>query len=145
MEADRRVLEPKPANNAWPVMVILTGDPPVRSELDVDRFNAWVQSLIKRGASAHTVVVRGSSTGVVGDVAQNITANLGGIFEAINSSTALPDYMKTIATRVAADAAAMTNRYEVEFQSDAKDSSGKLEVTLAKEGARVQLSGRRPF
>ncbi len=145
LEADRRFLTPKAANNAWPVLVVLTTDNGEgRSEPDVEAFNRLVNDLMARGANAHAVVVRGKQWGIVNELAENLVANMGGIFQAIAIANAVPDHMKTIGARVAGDLKAWSNRYEVEFQSDPKSAQAGVEVQIAREGARLQVEGRRP-
>jgi hypothetical protein len=145
LEADRRLLAPKESKNAWPVLVILTTDHgESRTQPDVDAFNRLVNDLMARGANAHAIVLRGKQYGMVNEMVQNLVANMGGIFEPIAIASGVPDLMKTIGARVASDFKAWSNRYEVEFQSDAKTAQAAVEVQIAREGARLQVEGRRP-
>jgi hypothetical protein len=138
-------LSPKAANNAWPVIVILmTDNGDSRTDVDVDRFNAFVIDLTARGASAHAVIVRGQRFGIISELAQNVVANLGGSIESLAISSAVPNYMKTIASRVTNDFKAMAGRYEVEFQSDPKAMDSGVEVQVTREGVRLQVTGKRP-
>ena len=92
----------------------------------------------------HAVVMRGLNSAMISEIAQNLTWNLDGIFETINVSTAMGDYMKRIAARIAADHQAMTNRYEVEFQSGTSELDVPIRVQV-RPGLTVQMSLRRPF
>ena len=82
---------------------------------------------------------------VLSDLALNFTQNTGGIFEPIAIANALPDKMKAIAARIAADRKAMTTRYELEYAADPKVPMKTVEVRLKREGAVIQTSARRPF
>jgi hypothetical protein len=145
-ETDRRLLWPKPANNAWPVLVVLMTDSgqDARS-LDVDEFNRFVDDFVARGGSAHALVVRETTFGPLSEIAQNLAGNAGGIYEPIAASTAVADHMRSIGDRVAADRTAMAGKYELEYQSDVTAAGSAVSVQVTRVGARVRASARRPF
>ncbi len=143
LEADRRLLKSAPA---WPVFVILTTDAgEMRGEVDVDAFNRFSNDFMARAGTAHAVVVQGASSGIVTEIAKNLAANTRGVLEVLQIANALPNKMTALAARIAADHAAMATRYEVEFTSDAGSGGSGIVVEVARDGARLQLSGVRPF
>jgi hypothetical protein len=144
LETDRRFL--KSAPDRWPVLVILTTD---AGEMDgrpsVERFNAFAQDFLGRGGNAHALVIKGTNTGLITDLALHLSNNTGGVYEGLAISTALGDKMKALATRLAADQQAMVNRYAIEFVGDTKGAQ-TIEVRLpSRDGLKIQISGRRPF
>ena len=143
-EADRRFL--KNAPTFWPVFVIVTidvGDS--RLNFDSDAFNAFVKDFVARGGSVHAVAIKGPNAALISELMLNFTQNVGGIYEGIAASTAIPDKLKTIAARIAADRKAMATRYEVEWAVDPKAPVQPIEVRVKRDGAVIQLSARRPF
>ena len=57
----------------------------------------------------------------------------------MNISNSLPDTLKALGTRVAADDTAMTSKYEVEFQTSSADMK-PIDVAVARAGVRLQMS-----
>jgi hypothetical protein len=144
LEADRRFL--KSAQGRWPVFAILiTDSAQTRQQAPVEAFNDFVNDFIGRGGSAHAIVLTGATSGIVSEFARNLTTNVGGQFESMAIANALPDKMKALADRISGDHRAMAARYEVEYASDAKVAVRGLEVSVAREGAQIRLSARRPF
>jgi VWA domain-containing protein len=144
LEADRRFL--KNAGGKWPVFVILTTDNgETRGELNIDGFNRFVSDFVARAGTAHVIILKGTSSGPRTDLALNLSENSGGMREVINVATAVPERMRSVASRLAADHKAMEGAYELEFVSEGRPSP-TLEIRLVREsGAALQFSGRRPF
>ena len=102
VEADRRFL--KPAADKWPVVVILSTDHSEnRSQLRIDDYNKFMNDFLQRGGIAEAVVVKGRDTGVVTDIALNLTSNTGGKYEALATPNGVPDKLKAAAERITAE------------------------------------------
>jgi Mg-chelatase subunit ChlD len=102
LEADTRLL--KSAPTMWPVFVIVMTDAgETRSEQRIDDYNKFMNDFTARGGQAHTIVIRGKNSGVVTDIAINLSENTRGIHETIAISNALPDKLREVATRLEAD------------------------------------------
>jgi Mg-chelatase subunit ChlD len=143
-EADKRLL--KNAPTSWPVFVIVTADPgDSRMDPRIEEFNDFVKDFTARGGSAHAVAIKGTKAGLISELAMNFSQNTGGIYEPLAIANALPDKMKAIAARIAADRKAMSTRYELEYGADPKAAMQPVEIRLKREGATIQLSSRRPF
>lgn len=146
LEADTRFL--KNAPDRWPVFVLVTNDTGAsRGEAPIDRYNRFMNDYLLRGGSAHAVVIGGTQTGIISDIVSNLVTNAGGILETMTISNALPDKMKALAARLAADQTAMAGRYEIQYTSDAKAKPGApIELAVAtRTDIRVSMSARRPF
>jgi hypothetical protein len=144
LESDRRFLKPAPAQ--WPVFVILNTDSgETLVEPRVDDYNKFMADFLLRGGSAHGVVVRGRNTGPVTDFTQNLVQNTGGLLDVINLDSVLPERLKTIAERLAADHRTMITRYELEYASDAKVQQPRIQVGVSRPGVNLTMSPRRPF
>lgn len=144
VEADRRFLASAPGQ--WPVLVIVTTDKGEnRREFNLDRYNTFMNSFVARGGAAHAVIVRGKEVGPVTDLAQNLVENTRGIHGAINTDTVLPERLRAIAERLAADHQKMADTYEVEFIGDDKAVQPIVNIILTREGGQVQMAARRPF
>ena len=144
IEADRRFLTSAPGQ--WPVMVIVTTDNgEVRREFNLDRYNAFMNSFVARGAAAHAVILRGKETGPVSELTLNLVENTRGLHSEINTDISLPDQLAAIARRVNADHEQMANTFEVEFIGDAKQVQPMVNVIVARDGVTLEMSGRRPF
>jgi len=102
VEADRRFL--KPAADKWPVVVILSTDQAEnRSQVRIDDYNKFMNDFLQRGGIAEAVILKGRETGVVTDIALNLTANTGGKYEAIAAPNGVPDKLKAAAERLTAE------------------------------------------
>lgn len=144
IEADQRFL--KPVAGQWPVFVIVTTDfGESRREPDIARYNRFMNDFLGRGGIAHTVVLSGRQIGFVTDLAQNLVENTGGTYQSIVVDTALHDKLTNVADRVNDDYRIMVNRYEVEFNGDAKAIQPTILVGVTREDVRLQMSPRRPF
>jgi hypothetical protein len=82
---------------------------------------------------------------MVSELSRVLAGGLGGIFDAIAVSSAVPIRMKFMGERVAEDFALMENRYEVEYATDASAPATDIDVRVARTGVTVQLSSYRPF
>jgi hypothetical protein len=63
----------------------------------------------------------------------------------INTDYSLPERLKGIAERLAADHHTMVNKYEVEFSGDARLLQPVINVAVTRDGVQVEMSPRRPF
>jgi hypothetical protein len=75
-------------------------------------------------------------------IALNATHNTGGRYDVMNTTTALPEKMKTLGAQLAADAQKMSSWYTVEFQTDAAELK-PIDVAVARNGVKLQMSYRR--
>jgi hypothetical protein len=75
-------------------------------------------------------------------VAENITNNSGGRYDVMNTTTALPEKMKTLGEELAEDHRHLANWYAVDFQTDGSDTA-PVDVGVAREGVRLQISSTR--
>lgn len=131
------------AENRWPVFVIVTGDGPEGSAgANEKKFNDWVVALPSRGISAHAIVMKFKGGGMPEVVANHVAVSAGGVYEFINTSNSLPDKMKAVGDRIAADAKQMSTWYEVEFQSEAAQPQ-PVDVGVARSGVKLQMSYQR--
>ena len=146
IEADRRFLDAAPGQ--WPVLVIVTTDNGATiAEPNIDRFNRFVRQLVGRGGTAHAIVMhnRASSQRITTQFVLNVVENTGGFYDSMAIANVLPDKMKMLAEHIDANHKAMSNWYEVEFTSDGRTPSPRVEVGTTREGVSVQMSRRRPF
>ncbi len=145
MEADQRFLKPV-AGTRWPVVVILTTDiGEVRREPDIPRYNRFMNDYLARGGSAHAIIMQGKHFGPVTDLTQNFVQNMGGMYLSLIVDSGLPNRLRSIAERLAADHQKMASWYELEFAGDSKLVQSVINVNVHREGLRVRMSPRRPF
>jgi hypothetical protein len=143
LEADRRFLRPV---TQWPVFVLVTTDNgDSRAAANINEFNAFVDSFRQRGGSAHGIVIKGTNSAQIADIAENLIQNTGGIHNVVNQSTAIEPGLKAIAERLAADHAKMANVYEIDYPSDAKIKQPAIEVGTSRGTVTLQLFPRRPI
>ncbi len=144
MEADKRFL--KTAPDQWPVLVIITTDRgETRREPNIDEYNRFMNDFLARGGAAHSVVVVGQQSGLVSDLVQNLTENMGGLRFTINTDNALPMRVKEIAERLLDDYKLMEHRYQVDYTGDGSMKTPVVNVSVGRPGVRLQMSPRRPF
>jgi hypothetical protein len=143
LESDRRFLRPV---TQWPVFVILTADtgdtrlnPPLRE------YNAFLESFLQRGGSAHGIVIKFAKSAYISDIAVNLIENTGGVLHVVNQASAVEAQLQEIAKRLAADHAKMANVYEIEYPSDGKIKEPAIEVSTSRANVTLNLSPRRPF
>ena len=143
LESDRRLLRPV---TQWPVfVVVITDSADSRGEPRTEEYNRFLDDFLRRGGSAHGVVVKGTRAGHITDIASNLIQNTGGIYDGVNQSTVLEERLKAIAVRLADDHRRMASAYEVEYTSDAKIQKLQIEISTARPGVTVRLSMRRPI
>ena len=75
-------------------------------------------------------------------VANNLTRNTGGRYDAMNTTNALPDKMKALAEQLALDHRKMEAWYQLDFQTDATELR-PIDVGVARTGVRLEISDRR--
>jgi hypothetical protein len=142
MEIDDRFF--KKADDRWPVFVIFTSDGTESSAGAREKeFNKWNVAIGARGVTVHAFVFKtGKGGGVPEVVANNLTRNTGGRYDAMNTTNALPDKMKALGEQLALDHRKMEAWYELDFQSDSTDFK-PIDVGVARPGVRLEISDRR--
>jgi hypothetical protein len=100
LESDKRFL--KPAGDRRHLFVVLTTDQPLLGEPPVYAYNAFVKDFVLRRGRAHGIVIRGTNSGLISQVVENLTSNTDGIFQVMVVSNSLAGRMKEIAEQVAA-------------------------------------------
>ncbi len=142
LEADSRFL--RKAENRWPVFVIVTSDgPEISAGAHEKEFNQWAAALAQRGVSVHAFVFKtGKGSGFPEIIAQNATQNTGGHYDMMNTTTSLPEKMKTLAAQLAAEAQKMSTWYTVEFQTDSAELK-PIDVAVPRNGVKLRMSYRR--
>ena len=144
IEADRRFMASAPGQ--WPVFaLVMTDKGENRREFDLDRYNAFMNSMVARGGTAHAIIVRGNAVGPVTDLTINLVENTGGLYGAINTDTTLPERLTAMAKRIVADHQQMANTFEVEFIGDPKMVQPMVNVVVKRDGVDLVMSARRPF
>jgi len=143
LDVDDRFM--RKADNRWPVFVVVTGDGTEGSAgANEKKFNEWIVALPTRPVEAHAIALKFRGGGMPEIVASHVAQAGGGIYEFMNTSNALPDKMKAIGARLAADRRAMSTKYEIEYLTDSADQK-PIDVGVAKSGVTIQLSFRRPL
>jgi len=141
LDMDNRFI--KKAEGRWPVFVIITGDGPEGSAgANEKKFNDWVVALPARAISAHAVVMKFKGGGLPEVFANHVAVSAGGMYDFINTSNSLPDKLKAIGDRIAADAKQMSTWYEVEFQSETPQPQ-PVDIGVARGGVKLQMSYQR--
>jgi hypothetical protein len=62
-----------------------------------------MNSFLQRGGIADAVLVKGRETGMVTDIAINLTSNTGGKYDALATPNGVPDKLKAAGQRIAAE------------------------------------------
>jgi hypothetical protein len=134
----------KKADDRWPVFVIFTSDGTESSAGAREKeFNRWNLAIAARGVTVHAFVFKTGKGGETPEVvANNLTRNTGGRYDAMNTTNALPDKMKALAEQLALDHRKMEAWYELDFQTDAADLK-PIDVGVARSGVRLEISDRR--
>jgi hypothetical protein len=142
LEIDDRFF--KKADDRWPVIVIFTSDGTESSQGAREKeFLKWSPMLGPRGFSVHAFVLKTpKGSGMPEIVAENLTKNTGGRYDVMNTTTALPEKMKTLGEQLALDHRAMSAWYEVDIQTDATEIK-PVEVAVPRDGVRLQISNSR--
>jgi hypothetical protein len=142
LDADERFF--RKTSDRWPVFVVVTTDSgATRGEQLILRYNKFLTDFMLRGGSAHAVLIQGSRPRAISDFIENLVRNTNGVLETMAVSNPLAAKMKDLAARIAADRAAMSGRYEVEYPSEATAST--VELTVTRPGVTVRVSPLRPF
>ena len=143
LEIDDRFFK-KGADDRWPVFVIFTSDGTESSTGAREKeFMKWAPAIGDRGISAHAFVFKvPKGAGLPDVIAENITQNTGGRYDVMNTTTALPEKMKALGDKLALDHRNMSAWYELDIQTDATEFKS-LDVVVAREGVRLQISDRR--
>jgi hypothetical protein len=103
----------------------------------------WSPLLGPRGITVHAFVLKTpKGSGMPEIVAENLTHNTGGVYDVMNTTTALPDKMKALAERLTLDQHNLSSWYEVDIQSEAADTT-PVDVAVNREGVKLQLSATR--
>lgn len=100
LESDRRFL--KPATDRRPLFVLLTTDQPMLGEPPLYAYNNFVKDFVRRRGRAHGIVIRGTNTGLISQIVENLTGNTDGIYHTLVVGNSLADHMKQVAGEVAA-------------------------------------------
>jgi hypothetical protein len=142
LESDRRFLRPV---TQWPVIVFVTTDNGFATQTPrVKEYNAFIQSFMQRGGSAHGIIIKGAASNQIAYVAENLVLNTRGVHKVVNQSTAVESDLKEIAERLTADHAKMANVYEIDYPSDGKIEEPAIEISTSRANVIVQVSQRRP-
>jgi hypothetical protein len=143
LEIDDRFM--RKAEDRWPVFVIVTSDGTESSAAAHEKeFNAWSQGLSARGTTAHALVLKVKGSGVPEMVAMGVTRNTGGRYDMMNTSNALPDKLRALATQLGADHRQMSVHYQLEYVTDST-TQAPVNVGVARSGVKLQTSYRRQF
>jgi len=142
MEIDDRFF--RKADDRWPVFVIFTSDGTESSAGAREKeFSKWNIAIGARGVTVHAFVFKtGKGGGMPEIVANNLTRNTGGRYDAMNTTNALPDKMKALAEQLALDHRKMEAWYQLDFQTDAAEPK-PIDVAVARTGVRLEISDRR--
>jgi hypothetical protein len=143
LEIDDRFM--RKAEDRWPVFVMITSDGTESSAGAHEKeFNQWTVGLTTRGVSAHALVLKVAKAGGIPEiVAMNVTQNAGGHYDVINTSTSIPDKLKTLAAQLAADRKRMGGKYQIDYATDVATPQPGLDIGVARQGVTVQMSYQR--
>ena len=100
LESDKRFL--KPASDRRHLFVVLTTDQPLLGDPPVYAYNAFMRDFVQRRGRAHGIVIRGTNSGLISQIVENLTQNTDGIFQVMVVGNSLADRMKEIAEQIAA-------------------------------------------
>lgn len=100
LEANKRFI--RPAQDRRPVVIALTTDEPTFGEAPIDAYNAFVDAFLERRGRAHAVVIRGTNSGVVSLVLENLTKNTDGVLTTMAVANSLARRMREMGEQVAA-------------------------------------------
>ena len=122
------------AEDAWPVFVLVVHDGVEGSSVPARgrEFNEFVQELIVRGATVHSILVSTKGGGFQTSVSINITQNTGGVYRSLAAATALTRALTELATTMAAHYDEAKNRYRVVFECDPDNPSAPIIVRVTR-------------
>ena len=83
------------------IFVIVSTDSENRADPRLEDYNKFLNEFRQRRGVAHAAVIRDKQIGFVSQIAENLTGNTGGAYQLLQLSSALPDAMTQVATRVA--------------------------------------------
>jgi Mg-chelatase subunit ChlD len=126
----------------WPVLVLITTDGPITGSVRDDELERFLRELQTAGIVAHSIVVSTRGSGTPTGVALSVSGSTGGSYEAIAAVTALPDKMKALGEKLAAQFHGASSLYRVEYLSETSGPRG-VEVGIARSGVRLTISDRR--
>ena len=130
--------------DAWPVFVLVVYDGPEASgSVQSHEFNAFVEELRSRGATAHAVLVSTRGGGVQTSVSINITQNTGGVYNALAAATGLTRALTELATTMSAQYDEVKNRYRVVFECEPDNPQVPISVAVSRPAVGVRLFANR--
>ncbi len=100
LESDKRFL--KPATDRRPIFVLLTTDQPLLGDPPLYAYNNFVKDFLQRRGRAHGIVIRGTNSGLISQVVENLTGNTDGLYQILVVGNSLAERMKQVAEQVAA-------------------------------------------
>ena len=130
--------------DAWPVFVLVVHDGTEGSEsVQEPEFNEFVQDLVARGGTVHSIAVSTGGGGRQTSVLLNITENTGGVYKSLLAPTALTGALLELATAMAAHYDEAKNRYRVVFECDPFNPSTPISAGTTRPGSGVRLFANR--
>lgn len=85
----------------WPVFVILSTDGPDSSQRVTEKtFNQLLQGLASRHVTVNAALLTSTGTSLVRSLTLTMIEQTGGAYESATVATALPNKMKSLATRI---------------------------------------------
>lgn len=148
LEIDNRFF--KKAEDRWPVYVIFTSDGIECSAGGRENeFMKWALTLGARGISAHGLVLKTpkdpnvpKAIGLPEIVTDNMAQNTGGEYGVMNTTTGLPDKMRTLGEVLAHAHRNMGGWYALDIQTSPTGVK-PMDISVARDRVRVQISDRR--
>ena len=132
------------AEDAWPVFVLVVHDGPEgRGSVQGREFNEFVQELIARGATVHSILVSTRGGGLQTSVSVSLTENTGGVYRSLAAPTALTRALTELATTMAAHYDEAKNRYRVVFECDPDNPSASINVGVTRPAVDLRLFADR--
>jgi hypothetical protein len=141
LEADDRFL--RKATDRPSVFVIVTTDGPESSGVRIEVLNQRIHELAQRAATVHAIVLSHPAEGKGNEpeICMSLTQSTGGHYEAIGTTSSLPDRLKALASLIAEAHRQTSTQYQIEFLSDAKTPQA-IEIGVARPGVKVEVSPR---
>ena len=141
LEIDERFL--RKADDRWPVFVIVTGDgAEVSAGANEKKFNNWLRALPSRGVSAHAISLKYKGGGMPEIIASHVAETVGGRYDFMNTSNALPEKLKGIADQMARDFERAQTKYAITFVTDSADVR-PVSVGVARDGVKLEMTTGR--
>ena len=131
-------------DEAWPVIfMVITDGPEGSGNINPDRFNAFVQELVGKGAMVHTVILENRLGSVQSQISRIVTQATGGLHRSINSATALVEVLTEFGTRMGDHFDAMSGRYRVEYERPGDTPGAQIGAGIVGPNYRMQLFADR--